>query len=107
MKQDQWDKLAAQLQPIFVRHKVLRATVFGSWARGEPSRHSDLDLLVVLETDRRFLDRYDPLLREITQAVPGTDVDLLIYTPQEMAQLTDRPFVARALQEGKTIYEPY
>jgi len=105
MQQVQWDELVARLRPIFARHGAIRAIVFGSWARGEASRHSDLDLIVVLETDKRFLDRYDPLLREITQAVPGRDVDLLIYTPQELAQLADRPLIERALREGKTIYE--
>jgi predicted nucleotidyltransferase len=105
MQQVQWDELVARLRPILARHGAIRAIVFGSWARGEVSRHSDLDLIVVLETDERFLDRYDPLLREITQAVPGRDVDLLIYTPQELAQLADRPLIERALREGKTIYE--
>ena len=104
-EQDQLDRLSARLRPILAKHGVLRAIVFGSWARGEASRRSDLDLIVVQETDKRFLDRYDPLLREIAQAVPGRDVDLLIYTPQELVQVADRPFIARALREGRTIYE--
>ena len=29
----------------------------------------------------------------------------LIYTPQELARLTDRPFLKRALSEGRVIYE--
>ena len=105
MTQDALAKLASQLQPIFKRRCILRAIVFGSLARGEASRHSDLDLIVVQETDKRFLDRYDDLLREIVQAVPGCDVDLLIYTPQELARMADRPFIATALKEGKVIYE--
>lgn len=57
------------------------------------------------DTPKRFLDRYDDLLREVVQAVPGRDVDLLIYTPQELAQMADRPLIAVALREGKVIYE--
>jgi predicted nucleotidyltransferase len=105
MTPDDLAQLASQLQPIFEKHRILRAIVFGSLARGEASRHSDLDLIVVQATDKRFLDRYDDLLREIAQAVPGRDVDLLIYTPQELDQMVDRPFIARALREGKVIYE--
>jgi predicted nucleotidyltransferase len=105
MAADDLAKLASQLQPVFEKHRILRAIVFGSLARGEASRHSDLDLIVVQETDKRFLDRYDDLLREIAQVVTGRDVDLLIYTPQELDQMTDRPFIARALREGKVIYE--
>ena len=78
--------------------------MFGSLVRGE-SRRSDVDLLLVQETDKRFLDRYDGLLREITHAVSGREVDLLIYTPQELAQLAHRPFINTALREGQTIYE--
>jgi predicted nucleotidyltransferase len=84
---------------------VQRVIVFGSFARGEASRRSDVDLLLIQETDKRFLERYDGLLREITQAVSGRDVDLLIYTPQELTQLVQRPFIATALREGITLYE--
>ena len=73
--------------------------------RGEASRRSDVDLLVVQHTEKRFLERYDCLLRDITQVVIGRDVDLLIYTPQELAQLAHRPLIVAALREGKAIYE--
>jgi uncharacterized protein len=99
------DELSEQLRPIFLRHGVLRAVVFGSAARGEMSRRSDVDILVVQRTDRRFLDRYDPLLQEVVAAVPGRGVDLLIYTPEELLSLSDRPFVGKILREGKTLYE--
>ena len=101
----QLEHLAVQLRPIFEKYDVLRAIVFGSLARGEASRRSDVDLLVVQHTDKRFLERYDGLLRDLTQVVTGRDVDLLIYTPQELAQLAHRPLIVAALREGKTIYE--
>jgi predicted nucleotidyltransferase len=97
--------LASRLRPLFEKYGVLRAIVFGSLARGEDTRRSDLDLLIVQETDKPFLDRYDRLLKEIVQAVPGRDVDLLIYTPDELVSLAERRFVATALREGKAIYE--
>jgi predicted nucleotidyltransferase len=105
MAQGELAELASRLGPVFARHRVLRAIVFGSLARGEASRRSDLDLIVVQDTQKRFLDRYDDLLREITQAVPGRDVDLLIYTPDELAAMVERRFIATALREGKVIYE--
>ncbi len=96
--------LAARLKPIFRRYGVLRAIVFGSWARGDASRHSDLDLLVVQATEKRWLDRYTGILRDITAAV-GTGVDLLIYTPEELEAIKERPLIKTALREGKVIYE--
>jgi predicted nucleotidyltransferase len=104
---DLLDGLAARLRPIFEHHRVSRVVAFGSLARGEASRRSDLDLLIVQDTAKPFLARYDDLLREVVQAVPGRDVDVLIYTPQEVAQLADRPLIATALKEGRTIYESH
>jgi len=105
MKKTRWEKLGAQLRPIFQKHKVIKAIVFGSLARGEETRRSDIDLIVIQNTEKRFLDRYDDILSEIIRAIPGFEVDLLIYTPQELRQLADRPLRAFALKEGKIIYE--
>jgi predicted nucleotidyltransferase len=99
------DNLATRLRSTFEKHRVLRAIVFGSLARGEGSRRSDIDLMIIQQTEKPFLARYDGILSEITQAVSGRDVDLLIYTPEELAQLSHRRWIARVLQEGKTIYE--
>lgn len=105
MKSDGLPEISAKLAPVFHRHAVRRAIVFGSLARGDESRRSDLDLIVIQETDKRFLDRYDALASEITACVAGRDVDLLIYTERELAQIRDRPLIASALREGKVIYE--
>ena len=99
------DQIVARLQPMFERGGVRRAILFGACARGEPSRRSDIDLLVVQRTDKRWLDRYDAILREVVEAVRGRDVEMLIYTPDELQGMSDTHFVATVLREGKTIYE--
>jgi len=104
-QQDILENVAHSLRAIFEKHGVLKAVVFGSFARGEPPRRSDPDILVVQETDRRFLDRYDGIFGEITDAVRGRDVELLIYTPEELERMSDGPFIAGALKEGVVIYE--
>jgi len=97
--------LTHRLGPLFQTKGVLKAVVFGSLASGDGTRRSDLDLIVVVSTNKRFLDRYDDLLSEISRAVPGRDVDLLIYTPEELDSMAERPFIRQALQQGVTIYE--
>jgi uncharacterized protein len=99
------DELRARLLPVFKRHQIVKAILFGSMARGETSRRSDADLILVQRTDRRFLDRYDRLLYELNLAVPEVAVDALVYTPEELAQMASRRFVVRALREGQVIYE--
>jgi predicted nucleotidyltransferase len=99
------DVLKEKLQPLFKEHKIVKAILFGSLARGEMSRRSDVDLILIQETQKRFLDRYDDLLLELGQVVKDRAVDILIYTPQELEQIKDRPFIRQALKEGITLYE--
>ena len=65
-----------------------RAVAFGSYARGTADGYSDLDLVVVLSTDRPPTERW-PLLRELLDALP-VSVDLLVYTPEEFARGMER-----------------
>jgi predicted nucleotidyltransferase len=97
--------LKKKLLPIFKKHKIEKAILFGSLARGETSRHSDIDLIVIKSTNLRFMERYDGVLAAFSQALPEWDVDLLIYTPDELTKLSGRPFIAQALKEGKVLYE--
>ena len=99
------DILKEKLQPLFKEYKVKKAVLFGSFARGEASHHSDIDLILIQNTNLRFLDRYDGVLSAFSQARPERDVGLLIYTPSELAEISNRRFIKQALQEGKILYE--
>ena len=99
------DLLKKKLYPLFKKHKIEKAILFGSLARNEASRHSDIDLILIQNTNLRFLDRYDGLLASFSQALPEWDVDILIYTPKELAEISERFFIKQALSEGKILYE--
>jgi predicted nucleotidyltransferase len=90
---------------VFRRNNIRKAILFGSFARAEASRRSDVDLILLHDTDKRFLDRYNGLLLELNQAIPGVSVEPLIYTAQEFDRMQDRTFIQRVLAEGKVIYE--
>lgn len=94
-----------RLALVFERHSIEKAILFGSFARDEPSSHSDIDLILVKQTKQRFLDRYEGLLQDLFLALPGTAVDALIYTPEEFETMRKKRFLARAVQEGRVIYE--
>ncbi|HSD58431.1 MAG TPA: nucleotidyltransferase domain-containing protein [Methanotrichaceae archaeon] len=97
-------ELKAELDRILNRLKkdpsVRLVLLFGSLARGDARDHSDIDLIVVKETEKRFLDRLDEFYDDAREAM-----DVLVYTPQEFEQMRKRPFVKRALKEGKILYE--
>jgi predicted nucleotidyltransferase len=104
MKPDELKTLRSSMAPIFKRNRVFKAVLFGSAARDTESKKSDIDLMIVMETDKRFFDRYDAF-DEISEMMRGASVDLLIYTPQELENISHRPFIRKILSEGKTIYE--
>ena len=97
--------LKKKLNPLFKEHKIDKAILFGSLARNEASSHSDVDLILIQDTDLRFLERYEGVLASFSRALPEYDVDLLIYTPEELAEISARHFIRQALKEGKVLYE--
>ena len=56
-----------------------RVILFGSHARRDADEYSDLDLVVIKETEERFLDR---LKRVYEVMQPDFALDLLVYTPR-------------------------
>ncbi len=79
--------------------------LFGSYARGNPSEDSDLDLLVVasdIEAPRRESIRLRRVLRGLT--IP---IDIIVTTPQHLARYRDSigMVYGAALREGKILYE--
>lgn len=92
-------EIAAKLSRLDGVHRV---SLFGSYARGRADLFTDLDVLVVMDTDRSFLDRLRMLYPHL--AVP-VDLDLLCYTPEEFRALKERPFLRRILQDEVVLYE--
>ena len=96
------DALKERLAPHL--RKARLAIVFGSVARGEADEWSDLDLVIVADTTRPFLERYLDF-EGIYDVWPR--LDLLIYTPDEFTcmRAEGRPFIQHVLDEGAVVYE--
>ncbi len=92
------------LAPIFQQNNVIKAVLFGSTSRGSSTRKSDLDIMIIKETGKRFFDRYDEF-DEIYQIIKNRAIDILIYTPEELENISHRPFIKKILKEGKPLYE--
>jgi uncharacterized protein len=97
-------EIAHLLRPFFAKTNTRKAIVFGSFAKGNPTKRSDLDLIIITETDKRFFDRYETY-ENIYSLIPNRSVEMLIYTPDELNKISHRTFIKQILDEGKIIYE--
>jgi predicted nucleotidyltransferase len=86
------------------RYEPEKVIVFGSFARGEADEQSDVDLVVIKQTDKRFLER----LLEVAKLLDNDlgKVDVFVYTREEFEEMRRRqnPFIAKVITEGRTIY---
>lgn len=81
-----------------------RIILFGSAARGEMDRHSDVDLLVVKDGERS-LDVMKAIYRNLGGV--GVAVDALVATSDHVERYRDSHALVfkSALREGRIIYE--
>jgi predicted nucleotidyltransferase len=70
------DEIKSRLAPFCRRHGVARLEVFGSLARGEPHRGSDIDLLITFWPEVHLGWDFFELHKEIEEIL-GCQVDLL------------------------------
>jgi len=79
--------------------------LFGSRARGDFRPDSDLDILVVAESELPRWKRPTPIRRALAGLFPAKDI--VVYTPNEVEEWKNVPnaFVTTVLREGKVLYE--
>lgn len=97
------EKELDRILPILINLGVKKIILFGSLSVGRVHRSSDIDLLIIKESNQRFLDRLD----EVYQAVrPRYGIDFFVYTPEEFEEMRlTNLFLRRAVKEGRLLYE--
>lgn len=80
---------------------VEKIILFGSAARGDADEYSDIDLIIVKETDKPFVRR------SVEAPYFRISSDIFVYTPREFEQMKEdeNPFIESALKEGIVLYE--
>ena len=78
--------------------------IFGSCARGDADEQSDVDVVVIKQTQARFLDR----LLEVAKLLDNDlgKVDVFVYTREEFEEMRRRenPFIEKVVTEGRVVY---
>ena len=99
------ETIASIVQTIARRLSPRKIVLFGSYATNNPTPDSDLDLLVVLETDLPRHKRAVPI-RLLFRPTPCA-MDILVFTPEEIKkwQGTVNHIITEAFSSGKVLYE--
>jgi uncharacterized protein len=93
------------VQKIVARIQPQKVILFGSYAKGTATIKSDLDILVIKETDLPMAHRADDLKPMLSHTL--IPVDVHIYTPEEVEEYGKEPFsfVQSILKSGKVVFE--
>lgn len=88
-------------------YKPLRITLFGSYAYGNPTEDSDIDLLILKDTKNRSVDRFVQVKRIIYNPNCKIPVSPLVYTPEELKERLriGDDFFKEIIQKGVVLYE--
>lgn len=96
-------RIVSLLADQYTAEKII---LFGSHARGDAAKDSDIDLVVIKKTKAPFLKRMREVAKILSNAQITQSADVLVYTPEEFDALSKRwnPFFQRILKEGKIVY---
>jgi len=68
------------------RYKAREVILFGSYARGEETPDSDIDILVISESKERYFERQATVRRIIRDLKKKIPVAPIVLTPDELAE---------------------
>lgn len=97
-------KISEKIQREYHPEKII---LFGSYAWGEPNRHSDIDLFIIKNTKARHIDRSVTIRRILEEENGMVALDPIVYTPDETKRrikLGD-DFIKKIMTEGVVLYE--
>lgn len=104
MKNTDLNKELKRITSIILRkYHPLKIILFGSFSAGQTHQWSDLDLVVIKDTEKRFPERIGELLSLTEPQVP---TDFLVYTPKEFEEMAKFNYFIKeeVLKKGKIIY---
>lgn len=92
------------VQQIVARFGPEKVILFGSYAQGKPTRDSDVDLLVVMETDEQVIHAAARISAAIDHPFP---LDIFVVKPSELEASFARKgvFATEVMAKGIVLHE--
>ncbi len=100
------EKIKNAIQRIVSFKHPLKIILFGSAAREQTHKHSDVDMLVVTKEDIDNPRRESVLLRRCVKGIL-MPMDILVISQRKLKELANQPglIYKEALSSGKVVYE--
>jgi predicted nucleotidyltransferase len=97
------DQIVHKLRAHYNPQKII---LFGSYAGGSAQPDSDLDLLIIKDTEERFIDRWSTVRWILSDPSRKIALETLVLTPREVSERLARgdQFLAEILQKGRVLY---
>ena len=94
-------------EKLKTEYKPLKVILFGSYAYGNPTKDSDIDLLILKKTNKRSVDRFVEVKKIIYDPDLKISVSPLVYTPEELEERLRMgdDFVKEIIKRGVVFYE--
>ncbi|MDO9231006.1 MAG: nucleotidyltransferase domain-containing protein [bacterium] len=99
------EKIQEVVDKIAKDHNPEKIILFGSWAWGKPTKDSDVDLLIVKESQKKGREIAYEIDRSISHRPFA--IDILAYTPQEVKEKVEKDrnlFIEDVIINGKILY---
>lgn len=100
------EKIRETANKIAKEFKPEKIILFGSYAWGNPTKDSDVDLLVIMRSQKSKIERERELRRFLFPS--NVALDILVYTPEELEKSINQShnlFIEDILRNGKMLYE--
>ncbi len=92
------------VQRVVLAEHPEKIILFGSYARGEQTESSDLDLLVIFESVPEKGRKMAEIRNAIGRVAPGVGVDILVSTRNEILNPPIGSALYHGIREGRTVY---
>lgn len=94
------------IEKIKEHYKPQKIILFGAFAWGNPTKDSDIDLLIVKKTELKHRERSLIVRKIISEENALSGIDILVYTPEEVAERLriGDSFISKIFKKGEVLY---
>lgn len=91
------------ISDLVQNYKPIKVILFGSRVTGKTHEDSDVDLVVIKQTNKNFYDRIADASGSVDHVLP---IDIIVYTPEEFKQMSKESWFIKSevINKGKVIY---